>query len=435
MPPVETTEKSREGDLAPRGPWAKGVNNRQPDHLLDSQTLRYASNFDVLNDGTLRRREGSTLQLAGVSHSLFSYGSSFFGVVDGSLSALQRQPDGTLDATALSAVTGTSSVAYVGVNLRTIYWSNGINTGMLYDLNPTHATPNTRYLVLSWGLEAPSGQPAISSLPNGGLGAGRYQIAVTFVRTTTPSEESGTGAAVAVDVPSGGGIQLQAIPQPVDPTINKIRIYSTQCNGKQFYRYRDIDVGVISDVVFASATLGAVLKTQFLRPPPPGTSLAFYKGRIWIASGRLLYVTEPFRLGAFFPMAAFEFPESIAFVTTFEGGLLVASDQHYQLLGKVPADMQQISLLPYRGIPGTVTSFGDADAKAWISERGLIVADDSGQLKNVSEDSLAFDNYKRGALLLRESDSIKKFIAVLQDGTANPFVSTDFQRVKSLLGV
>jgi hypothetical protein len=400
-------------DLLSHGPWVKGVNTLATDQALSTDELRNAVNVDITKEGHGRRRPGFTSRYSTKSHSLFSDGTTLYGVAGENLSYFTRAANGTLTPTTLKAgFPSTRPVAWLAVNDR-IYYSNGVLTGMIY--NRTH---------YPWGVEVPSGQPTVAASASGGLHAGRYQVAVTFVSSL--GEEGGTGQAAAVDVATGGGISLVAIPQPQDASVTKIRVYRTQANADVLYLYQEYAVGTTSASVGASNSLGRVLDTQFMQPPLPGTLLEEYNGRIYIGAGSVLLYTEAYRHGAIRMTNFMMFPADISLLAGVDTGLIVAADQTYFLQGQDPKNMVLLPRLPHGAVKGTCVRDTRSQSLAWFSPQGFCQSDSQGNITNVSGHRVAFERTDRGAAMLREANGIRQVVGSMQGGITNSLTVGDF---------
>lgn len=399
-------------ELLSHGPWKRGVNTLASDQALGTDELRNAVNVDLTKEGHGRRRPGFTSRYATKTHSIWSDGQTLYGVTNDNLSFFTRAANGTLTPTTLRAgFPSTLPVAWLALNER-VFYSNGIVTGMIY--NKTQHYP--------WGTENPAGQPTLTASSSGGLHAGRYQIAVTFVSSL--GEEGGTGQAAAVDVAAGGGISLSAIPQPKDASVTKIRIYRTEANADVFYLYGEYAVGTTSASVGASNSLGKVLDTQFLYPPPPGGLLEAYNGRIYIVAGSVIWYTEALRPGAI-RMTNFKlWPSDINLFAAVDNGIIVGSEAIDFLQGSDPKNMVLLPRLPFGAVKGTLVRDTKTKTLTWFSPQGLCRADAQGNMAVVNH-NVTFEHADQGAALLREVNGIRQVVGVMKGGAASTLTNQD----------
>lgn len=403
------------------GPWPKGMDNVSPDHAIAKDALRTAVNVDVLDDGTVRRRSGATLRVSGPAHSAWppdGRGGALYAVVDGVLTRYTRNASGVLTGTVLRTGMGDLRVAYLDL-AGDVYYSNGAVTGKV--VAGTHRP---------WGVERPSGQPALAALTSGALYAGRYQIAVTFVDAL--GEESGTGPTELVDVVEGGGIALTAVPQPVAPTVTRIRVYVSEANGEVLYQHDDYAVGTTGLTIGRSSSKGKVLDTQFLIPPVPGTLLESFNGRIYVGRSNVIFYTEPLRYGAMRSSNYLPFEDEVRIIKDGEVGLWVATASRTILLqGSGPENFQPIDKLAYGAAKGTVTTLPGGKL-FWMSPQGPVMANLAGGIEDLTDDEgdrlthLAIDDYTSGSAVVRDQDGVRQIIAAMGDGVNSTLTAQDY---------
>lgn len=228
-----------------------------------------AVNVDLDDSGALARRAGQQLVVAGAAHSLWANDDDCLFVQDGRLYRLHRDLSHTLLADGLAA----APLSYVAVNGR-IYFSNGVQSGVLDGA------------CREWGIAAP--QVAALTPIAGQLGAGSYQVALTFQRAD--GQESGAGLAHALTLGDGAGVRVAW--QPPGPAVTAVNVYLSEANGMVPYLAASAAPGQGS-VDLTGAPLAYPLATQWLDAPPPGQYLAYSNGRIYIAAGQFVYATAP----------------------------------------------------------------------------------------------------------------------------------------------
>lgn len=422
-------------DVVTLGPWEKGMDNLHRDTELEGgAVLRNAVNVDISQDGTLRRRPGRASRIAGDVHSVWSDEDQtiLLVVVINALKKITVDPTtGTLTQTTLRSGLAALPLTYTAVNGE-VYYSNGAITGKV--VNGT-AVP--------WGVESPAALPVLTATAGGGFFAGTYQVVLTYA--TASGEESGAGSGVDVTLAAGQAITVSGIPQPVDPSVTRIRIYLTSTNGEVFYLHTEYAVGTTSAVLSQSTTPGQRLQTQFLVPPPPGQAIEFFNGRIWIAQGPVLWYTEPLRYGLIHLDNYIPFPAEIDIVAAATTGIYVAADRHYYLPGGDPSKMALVEKLPFGAVRGTLarlpysqSHIGSRRASklaatkesgtVWMSARGLVIANEQGDIRVVSEDQIVTNPNTRGAALVRETNGIRQIITTGfgADGVTSGLVAQDY---------
>lgn len=396
-----------------KGPWPKGMNNRLRDAQLPKDALRNAVNVNIDAAGGIASRTGYTEAVTGDFHSLWSEGDITLCVKDNVLKQLAVDPAGVVTETTLrSGMTAGAALAYVLVN-GSVYYSNAVQTGRI--------TAGVNY---PWGIEHAS-VPLAAAITSGGLAAGRYQVAITYV--AADGEEGGTSTSVAVQVAAGGGIQLSGIPQASSSHVTVIRVYVTSANGSLFYHHADIADGTTSLTIAASSTLGQALQTWDMYPAPPGDVLELHNGAIWIANGLYLWFTEPLYYGQYRKTNLYVFPSPISILARLSNSALaVASDKHYVMQGNSADDVALNPVHHFAGVKGTQIKLPDGVSRAWVTPEGFMMSDGSGAMTPRLTENVFIDEATVGAALYREHEGVTQIIAALQDGASSAGAAQDY---------
>lgn len=393
--------------------FPKGMTNLGAPYALPEGTCRNAVNVDFDDVGKSRLRKGSTLKYAAADcDSLWSNGSITLFREGQYLKELLRDTSGAYTArTVRSGLTPGYRIAFLDVNGE-VYWSNGIAAGRI-----------RAGVDGPWGVQRPPSQPALTAQTVGGMFAGDYQVAITYL--ATDGEESGTGLAATVTVAAGGGIGLSAIPQP--QLAATIRVYCSMADGDVLYRYGDYPAGT-GTIVLGAFQSDLALETQLGAPPPPGTGLELYNGRIYIAQGAVLWPTEPFRHGLYRPHESFfPFSDEIRMHAAVSDGLYVATAARTHFLSGIDTEGLRIrEVLPYGAPAGVARRLPETDRIAWFSHRGWVLGGPGGVVKNLMEERNAVAQFARAATLYRESGGLKQLIAIAQEGEPPAGQATDY---------
>lgn len=403
---------------------ATGVNNLGDERAQAPNTLREAVNVDINREGRLRRRAGRTRVIAAPGcHSLWrprDYHRGFY--VQGG--ALRSIGDDLQTTVVVPNIARHEHVSYARIN-DDVMWSNGLQCGMV--TADGEAMP--------WAPPEPPGQPAAAPEASGGLDAGTYQIAVTY--RDVLGREGGTGAAVSVDVPVGGGIRLTGIPSPgLAALVTTVRIYRTGANDTSLRHVLDVPAGTTT-VLLGAGNRGKALTTQFLRPLPPGQIVRYGHGRQWIARENLLLWSPALHYGMHDPgMAYIRFSapiDMLACIGTADGaGVVVAAgDRTYWLSGADPQSFVQRIVHPHGAVRGsdvadiTGSVFGletNEIGVAWLSRQGLhCFCLPGGQLVRFNANEAAADVPERAASVFRELDGIRQIITSTPGGAPTNF--------------
>jgi hypothetical protein len=408
---TDRPNKVVEDDEAPFrfGPWKKGLNTLQQDSELDPDELRFASNVDITNDGHLRRRRGSYQAYAGTNvHSvgidlLFAEGSS-----------LKRFNPATSSASTLkSGITPMLPIVYEEVN-DWIYWTNGIDSGKV----------DGTYTNYPWGLQVPNA-PVGTAGGGGILVAGRYQLCLSYSHTN--GEESGTGLAAIVDVATNGSITV-ALNQPQSGQgIATINIFVSAPNGEVMYFHGSVATGTTTYMIQSVELTTREARNRFLTAPPAGKILTSRFGRMYIASGNVVYWTEPFAYSLFDPMRNYAvFDSEVKVMRAVSNGLwIVTAYGTFWMPGDNPNQAHLQQQAEYSAPLQTAIDIPDTNSVAWLSYRGWVIGTQDGQLQNLSDQRVGVNQSgQRVITLYREKNGIRQFVGLVS-GSLEPSVNSE----------
>lgn len=407
--------------VIPAGPWPAGIDNLNAETALTRSedgkrviALREAVNVDIPRGGWPRRRDGFGLAIAGTRmHSLWHCGHfPFLLYADG---AEQFAWAGT-DPFVVRSGLASRDISYAIPNDKVFCTNAAENWCVRADGS-----------LGAWGMESPIGQPDVTAASDGGLDAGVYQVAITYLDGA--GEESGTGLATTVDVAQGGGILLSSIPQPQSPDVARIRVYRSPTNGDVLYAARDVAVGQTIATI-GVGELGRPLATQFLDPLPPGHLVRYLGGRLYVARGNEMRWSEALRYGlTHIAKNVRRIGENIDMMEPVgEGsdgaGLFVADHKRtYWIDGTNPGAQGMRIAYAYgavRGtgvvVPGNVFGLETTMPVAyWLAKSGVAcVGLPGGQVMPLRENQVVAPNADSGASLLREQNGIRSIVTALR---------------------
>lgn len=275
--------------LASLGPWIKGIQNVNDPAMTPKGCVVEAENVNIDSGGIVSPRKGYDF-VAFDGHSVFAYRGKVYGVLNNAICELADS-----SATVLySGVTG--RVTWTVLNDEPWF----INNDIIGRITPTD--------VKLIGVEAPGG--FLTSGDDVGI-----KVAVSFV--SEDGEEGPLSPAVAAS--------MIFLPQPIEQTVSKIRIYQTKPNGDVLYEVSEVPVGTMSYEVTDPLNYGRTADTQFMSRMTGGSYARYWRGRLLVARGRTLYFSEPFRYGMYNASEGFvTFEARIDFIEPVEGGVFVA---------------------------------------------------------------------------------------------------------------
>lgn len=380
---------------SPIGPFV-GVNNRLPDHQLSvvdrgrkaGDYLRNAVNVDLTNSGTLSRRQGVERDVEGADcHSFWSDGVSAYYVDGTTLYKYPRTP-------IFSGLTPSLRVSYAKGPTGDVYLSNGLIIKRLAN--------DTLYEV---GVPVPNPAPSVVAEVGGSLPAGVYQVAITAL--AADGEESGTTWPTQVDVPENGKLRVGNLPGGL------VNVYLSTANGDLLFHAATTSASEY--VIPVVGALGPQPTTLHLRPMPAGGVVRWFNGRLLVASGATLFYSEPFSPALYNPIRGYvPLPDEITVVAPCDNGVYVATrSATFWLAGPDVSAAEVAPVLPYGAPDGVFGVFPNTMDVWWFSDRGIVVGNTQGQVKNVQEESVAVARAASGGGLYREQNGVRQIVASL----------------------
>mgnify|MGYP001185039064 CR=1 FL=1 len=389
----------REQDLA-----SPIFNQEQPGPL----EAREIKNFNLTNKETLVSRDGYVKEVSLTSpHSGFPFDPYVLGVCSQGLVGVHTE---TKAITVLKNVSPFLTMSFVRFG-DGVFWANGEEKGKI--VKTVGGIGN-----VDWGIPTPP-NPTLAVGTGGGLRAGLYQVALTYLSGYV---ESGASTVKQIDVPAGGSILLTNIPQEA----TKTRIYVSSFNGEVLYKYADV-TGTSATIV--SGTLGRKLETQFMEEPPIGHILRYYRGRIIIAKDKWVFYTVPQRphLCKISVDWLPPFSRRIRMIQTVEDGFYVDNGELYFVQFSKADEVKLVTLLAeqFGVIEGTDLSVpahifqeaGDGNLAYWWTKRGFpVVGKKGGIIVPVGKKELSIDQYGSGASVLLEKSGLTQIISSFGGG-------------------
>ena len=364
-----------------------------------SQFLTAAQNVDLDKDGYARRRVGRTKRLDLTSaHSLYAWGDRMFLVDSGTL--YEVAPDYGLRA--LDTGVGQQPLSYAVVGGQLLY-ANETKVGAVDSF---------------WGVQMPS-SPLLTPT-SGGMLAGRYLVAVTAVRDGV---ESGARQPSTVQLSAGGGITLDIA--GIDPSADALNIYCTQPNGRELYWVMETTP---SSPVMVNLTPPSTdtLTTLGHYPPMPGQQIALYRGHMLVASGAVLYWSQPLAYHHFRIQTDVQlFPSRITLLAAHDRGFYVGCGTGtYWVDGSNPDEWQPRlvdSRPPAEGLPLWVdghklpTLQAQGRVSLWATADGFVAGLADGSVQHLTDGRLAIDAHRHASLAFREENGLRQVLMSLQE--------------------
>lgn len=394
----------------------KGLNNTLPPERTPQDFLKTAENVDIDRSGGIQKRSGYSQIISGNFHSLWSNGSDCFGVKDETLVRIYSDYS-TVD---LVQDIGNDKISFEEDG-DFVYFTSKTHTGIIYGNS-----------VIPFGIDNPNPRPKLS-LGNGVLVKGTYQIAITYL--AEDGRESGAGLAQVIDVPANRGISLTNIPSSTDSRIVSIRIYCSTPNGEVLYLVETIPNGTTSWRIADVHGATTPLKSFNVYPAPNGHIIRYAHGRMFIAQDNILWYSDPFAYEWWRPHSNFlYFEDRIRAVMPTEGGMWVAADKLYYIIGKDPATASRKEVEPVKVVEGSDVKIVGAYifidntpiGYKWLvtTDRGIFVCFNDGIALSLTEKNVTLPDADEGTGIFVQQEGINKYITLVQEkrGTDNAAV-------------
>lgn len=357
-----------------------GIDNVSDDFSLAPGTVRDATNVIIDRVGGVERRDGRALALSGAFHSMWTDGSGrTYGVRAGVICRFE------LSGTAISytPIETAPAVSLPAPGPVRFDEHNGVVVACSRDGLFSIGSDGTAEAL---SLPRPPAPSCVAG-SSGGLHAGRYGVAVSWLRR---SEEGPLSPSWFVDVGEGGGITA-SLPLDDPSGADGIRIYRTGPNGDVLMRAQDAPTSM-SQYTIGAQDMGRAATNQHLEPMPGGEIVRHWRGRLLVASGRVLMATQPMRYGLTDPRTDWvQFPARIDIMVALEGGVFVGtSDGVVFLDGATPNEWKQVRKSARRVLRGSDLRVradllggeepGDRWVAVWLAENGFVVGTPDGRL-------------------------------------------------------
>ena len=380
-----------------------GINNVQPEHRLGKYDLTVALDVDIGLTGEITRRSGFAV-VSGTCHKNLHQAQGYMlATVNGDLTAIH--PDGTRHVVAQSL--GVERVWYCDLPDGRTTYTNGLIHGVTDGL-----TGFDRSVPAPDSLGAPG-------MAFGALYPGQYRYHLTHVRLADRLEGPATSSEpITIEQ---GGLRLDGLPQIDGYAVN---VYLSGQDGEGAYLAGSA-TGAEFEYTGNNAALVLPCRTLGAQPFPVGTITAFWRGRVLVAQGDVLWASRSAMPHLsdwrdFKPMGA-----AITAIQPVDDGVYVGTASDLIFLSGTTWD--QLAFAPTRRgpvVPGSGVSapgdriklgdgVGNGTAMLCIAGGKIVAGFSGGQTT-----SLTGDRYRTTATevcaTFREVDGIPQYLAVPQ---------------------
>lgn len=397
-----------------KGPWPGGINNRANEKAVPAGFIRDGINIDPSQDGVLRLRSGFTRQASATNlRGVLSVG-QYILMADGE--SLRCFDSATNSTTTLRSIAGAGR------------FSGGVFNEELFFCTENETLRFKAGVLRNWGVDTVSAQP-VPSVVNGGLLAGEYQCAVTFVDAY--GDEGGTTLPLGITVPADSGLMFDL---PAPPVGGSVRLYvSTVQGGELYLQFEGTGRYICTSVSDDSARL----ETLFRRGPVPGDFVCEHNAVLAIADGNTLWLTDPLRPHLRDQAKRFfQYPAPIDGIVSADGGLFVLADKTYFIQNIETDEPVQADILPHGGVRGSMMKFSvpaddpgqpARDFAVWMTHYGLAKTTGGGNASFISSKNFLPELASHGSSGMVERNGDQLIVTTMhRTASVNPLRASDY---------
>ena len=201
-------------------------------------------------------------------------------------------------------------------------------------------------------------------------------------------------------------------------TIGKGRMSYAPWNDR-VYMTNDVFIGYVqNDTLSGLADPGMTYKL----PLPPGKFIAYYRSRLYVAKGNVLYISDPIKDFYDIRTGFRVFSNNINMLISVERGLYISDGVTWFMPGLEPDEFRRdqvfdSDVIPYTAINinGELVNEGILGKCAiWTSVNGICLGDGEGKVKNLTRHRYAMDSYGIGGAIVRNLNETVHYIATLE---------------------
>jgi hypothetical protein len=395
-------------DSQNRSDWSGGINNRSDWRSVPAKFVRDAVNVDPNEGPGVSLRTGYEAVYRGGNIRGVLAVNSYLLIADGSTLLAFDTRNST--ATALATIAGAGRFNGAVLNDELFFCTENET----FRFKEGHLRP--------WGVTTLSYQP-VPSVVAGGLRAGEYQCAATFVDAY--GDEGGTTAALVITVPEGSGLQFDL---PTPPAGGAVRLYVGNVQGATLYlQFEGTGTVLITQVDDSSARL----ETMHMRAPMPADYIEAHNSVLLLVEDRVMWLTRPMRPHLRQPMTGFyQYPKTIEGVLSADNGVFVSAGVTYHLTNVETNEPVQNRVFDFPAIPGSFTRTPD-DLAAWMTRYGLAKSDGKGRAVLMSEANFLPQLAVKGRSGILETNGNQLVVTTLTPGPGgNPLAASDYYEVE-----
>ena len=157
-------------------------------------------------------------------------------------------------------------------------------------------------------------------------------------------------------------------------------------------------------------------------PLPAGKFIAYYRGRLYVAKGNVLYISDALSDHYDVRNGFKTFANNITMLIAVDKGLYIADGKTWFLPGAEPDEFQKDKVSDADAIPYTAVSIDgeklgggvDGNFAIWTATDGICLGDNGGKVKNLTQSRFAMSSHGIGGAVVRTVNGKSHYIVTLE---------------------
>lgn len=155
---------------------------------------------------------------------------------------------------------------------------------------------------------------------------------------------------------------------------------------------------------------------------PAGQRIAYYKGRLYVAKGKVLYISDALCDHYDIRTGYRTFENDITMLTAVDKGLYVADGKTWWIPGASPEEFEKIQVMDVDAVPFTdkvikgqfIGEGSTGNMALWVSEEGICLGDSEGNVKDLTHNRYAMTPHGLGGAAIRKISGSVHYITTLE---------------------
>jgi len=188
----------------------------------------------------------------------------------------------------------------------------------------------------------------------------------------------------------------------------------------KIYMTNGVTIGYLKNDIFSELTDPTMTYKKVL---PAGKFIAYYRGRLYVAKGKVLYVSDALCDHYDIRTGFKVFSNNITMLAAVDKGLYISDGNAWFLGGTSPEEFTKIKVLDYDTVPyafcivnGSIIGEEGMQGQCllWTSLDGICLGNSDGAVKNLTRERYPLSTYGIGCSSVRKINDTVHYITVLE---------------------